>query len=120
MAIYTVGQRVRRVRTGQTGNMAELFPIPLGSQGTVRVPVSAASFGNTSFTIVDWDLAFGEDWSEVRTDTLAPLTDPKADEFIESIKTLKPYEEPKVPAKVVSFSDLVDDALRLINVKPRQ
>jgi len=27
---------------------------------------------------------------------LAPLTDPKADEFIENIKRLKPYEEPKV------------------------
>ena len=28
--------------------------------------------------------------------SLAPLTDPKADEFIDSIKKLKPYEEPKV------------------------
>jgi hypothetical protein len=27
---------------------------------------------------------------------LAPLTDPKADAFVESIKKLKPYEEPKV------------------------
>ena len=29
---------------------------------------------------------------------LAPLTDPKADEFIERIKNLKPYEEPLVPS----------------------
>jgi hypothetical protein len=29
-------------------------------------------------------------------EALAPLTDPKADAFIEGIKKLKPYEEPKV------------------------
>lgn len=32
---------------------------------------------------------------------LAPLTDPKADAFLERIRKLKPYDEPKVePAKV--------------------
>lgn len=31
---------------------------------------------------------------------LAPLTDPKADEFMERIKNLKPYEEPVAPAVV--------------------
>lgn len=34
---------------------------------------------------------------------LAPLEDPKVEQFIESIKRLKPYEEPKVPERHVAL-----------------
>lgn len=88
--IFRAGQRVRRVRSG--GEDPSLHLIPLGATGTV----ASASFviGITEFVHVNWDVALPEDFGYVFPWTLAPLTDPKADEFIESLKKLS--EEPLI------------------------
>jgi hypothetical protein len=43
---------------------------------------------------------------------LAPLTDPKADEFIERVKKWKPEPEIVAPKHVTTYSDLVNEVLR--------
>lgn len=87
MATFKVGDRVKFVRHAHYTN-----PIPLGTTGTVierlrltiddevSVLVDAAHDGGTRER-------YAKPWQ------LAPLTDPKADAFLEKMRKLKPYEE---------------------------
>lgn len=102
MAIFRVGQRVRF--TGKTSDF-------LGGLG---LQVKAGDCG----TIIHKDPRGWRDWSVqfdglprwVGADNwqLAPLTDPKADEFIESVKKWGPlHEEPK---RIETLGDLLRHA----------
>jgi hypothetical protein len=62
---------------------------------------SAAGCANDCSVLVDgYDArlsGYSHETVGFKFDALAPLTDPKADAFVESIKRLKPYEEPTAP-----------------------
>ena len=89
MSAFKVGQRVKRISR-------YCFDIPVGSTGTISGYHHMPGCIN-----VDWDngsinLDFGQG---VAIHTLAPLTDPKADEFIERMRNpmplrAVPYLEP--------------------------
>ena len=75
-------------RTGGVGREAVIVAIP--SRQDLRRFRNAPPLEQTCDIVVD-----GEEWFAA-TYYLAPLTDPKADEFIERVKSWKPYIEPKV------------------------
>ena len=81
MATFHVGQRVKRIGEG-------MF-IPLGSEGTIISPVYDG--------LCQWRVAFDglHEWNCVQ-ENLAPLTDPKADEFIERIKKQVQFEKERL------------------------
>ena len=81
MATFKVGRRVKRVAQGPG-----LLPIPLGTTGTV-IGDDGFMFGQ-HWTRVQWDIDLAPDYCSVFTDTLAPLTDPSADAFIDRLKKL--------------------------------
>lgn len=87
MATFKVGQRVKRVSHPTTS--ANDTPMPIGATGTVLRPVDAVGCVRVR---ADSD---GLSWGCMAY-TLAPLTDPGADAFIERIKKLKVYDEPLV------------------------
>lgn len=89
MATFRVGQRVKYV--------SGILPRhPIGSEGTVvAVPAIELQSGDGGVS-VKFDSDHAPGYSHVRSSSVVPLTDPKADAFIESLKKLKPYEEPKV------------------------
>jgi hypothetical protein len=91
MAMFKVGQRVKVVgHVLEPGNMDFR-----GLCGTVLGHESDYNLGLTVVVELDGKRSFGGYC--FAPEELAPLTDPKADEFIESIKKLKPlHEEPKV------------------------
>jgi hypothetical protein len=103
VATFKVRQRVRIVAPDSEF---------VGREGTVtRICVSEPLMFNDTWTrepivycvCVDgygaWDHESGMELGYKPSD-LSPLTDPGADAFIERIKKLKPYDEPKVePAK---------------------
>ena len=89
MAAFRIGQRVRIVSaTPPEGNKY------IGMQGVIVGPYWGGR---------DWVVEFGRFMHQPTnlppsqgcffTHDLAPLTDPKADQFIENIKRLKPYED---------------------------
>lgn len=102
MSTYKVGQRVRIVYEdsdccGQTGVIWAI------DTTTPWHPDDSKT--NPPGYLIDIDgwgrYAEDGDLLAFEAHELAPLTDPAADAFIESIKRLKPYEEPKVaPARV--------------------
>ncbi len=87
MSAFKVGQRVRVV--GQDEGSVTWWGCVRGREATIV----AIPFENR-----DCGIEIEGDTRTWRADfhRLAPLTDPKADAFIESIKKLKPYEEPVV------------------------
>lgn len=90
--IYKVGQRVKRVKTGPSGGLYEL---PLGSVGTITHDAGGA------FVAVDWDNhpdlnSPDAGWCRY---SLAPLTDPLAEQFIQSVKSWGPLEKEDLPAE---------------------
>lgn len=93
MATFRVGQRVKRIREAALNGR-----IPIGCEGAV------AAHDGGSWVDVHWDThvggaGIGGSWSTPR-EYVAPLTDPKADEFIERIKKMKVYDEPTVKTRV--------------------
>ncbi len=111
MANFKVGQRVRRIAGGAEPTIKDATPsLPLGAEGTVvwgpgRIcPCNAPGLEYIGYVVV-YDLYPSGRRSADACDngyaaepyTIAPLTDPLADAFIERIKNLKPYEEPVAP-----------------------
>lgn len=99
MSVYRVGQRVRYVGT--------LIPRLAGAEGTVAtVPYpSYVRPGEFCYVCVfpgSGANFSGPDTAECYGSSLAPLSDPKADEFIERIKNMKPYQEPVVTKERVA------------------
>jgi hypothetical protein len=91
MATFKVGQRVRYTS-------GHLEKVPLHAEGVV---VAAGVGGGAEFCDCDFPGAQADfnnvpGRARVHHTSIVPLTDPKADAFIESIKRLKPYEKPKV------------------------
>lgn len=90
---YKVGQRVRVVHAIETkligleGVIVRFDDLPPKPESCwiVRLPVSFSAPGRLA----------DDEWC-FRPCDIAPLTDPKAEAFLESIKRLKPYEEPLV------------------------
>ena len=109
MANFKVGQRVRVIANhgDKVGDMI------VGHEGMLVRRKSEWWCGDRCFPV--WIVSvptapFSDPLSNLRPDEwacmdeeLAPLTDPKADAFLESIRKLKPYEEPKVPYHVGPF-----------------
>ena len=97
MATFRVGQRVKRVGDPMPGDpvgYASNTCMPLGATGIVTRLSTETTWVRNDVTNKEWPCFHH---------TLAPLTDPKADAFIESIKQMKPYSEPTIrefPAKV--------------------
>lgn len=95
MAAFKVGQRVRFVKTDNPA-LADL----VGREATI-VSIPAWSSGDCSITI---DGALGRTYGGFLPSFatlfthIAPLTDPKADEFIERIKKLGNEPMPLSPA----------------------
>jgi hypothetical protein len=93
MAQFRVNQRVRIVR-------ADHFKRFIGLAATIVRPSPISDqFGLGEVWWLDVDghgEATGEACHTFQAYKLAPLEDPKADEFIERIKKLKPYDEPLV------------------------
>lgn len=92
MTTFRVGQRVRIVNHRDR-------PKFLNKEATVAaIPGVNAAFPDHYGLYVDGippvDCHMGMWWAS--SEYLAPLTDPAADAFLESIKKLKPYEEPLV------------------------
>ena len=118
MATFKVGQRVKIVSLagwdpGETGGP------PLGAEGIVvevdcgcwRYIVDMPGYLHQP-TDMEQQTHWGFDGPE-----LAPLTDPGADAFLERIRKLKPYDEPKVEhewetKKLVPASTITDDDAR--------
>jgi hypothetical protein len=94
MATFKVGQRVKRVVDPMTDPVLLRTDVPLGSTGVVN------GLDRDGDCFVMWDHAGQQ--RLVFASTIAPLTDSKADAFIESLKRLKPYEEPVAPRKVIA------------------
>lgn len=89
--MFKVGQRVRKVAVSTWGERL----VPIGATGTIvgidpdhdydwRVEYDGYK------PLRPWRTFYAYSWM------LAPLTDPGADAFIERIKKLKPYDEPRV------------------------
>jgi hypothetical protein len=92
MATFKVGQRVKKIanRSRLDPSWDECLDVPMNAEGVVKEVQNM--YGEVT-VVFDFD---GKR-SSMPAYTLAPLTDPKADEFIESIRKLKPlHEEPKV------------------------
>lgn len=99
MATFKVGDRVRvialrpvtfrtRVRVGMQGRIVQAGPVETWGGHMAEWAVDLDDVWQELFGLDSWELA--------------PLTDPKADEFIERIKKLKPYDEPTVRPRVPS------------------
>jgi hypothetical protein len=88
MATFKVGQRVKRI-----GGCARAFYpcAPAEVQGTILKAIESPHHDRELL----WKVAFdnGNSWCCV-SESLAPLTDPKAEQFIESLKKLAPLDEP--------------------------
>lgn len=93
MAIFRVGQRVRII-SAEPGSDADRDGI-VGREGTITSIPGVTLFGtphDCSLEIEGYEYTLNSDFRQ-----LAPLTDPKADEFIERVKGWGPlHEEPKV------------------------
>jgi hypothetical protein len=88
MAKFRVGQKVRLIAY-KAGDLRE---VPLRAEGVIVKRGTLTATGPCDFS-VDF-AAFGK--RGCNACQLAPLTDPKADAFLESMRKMKPYEEPTV------------------------
>jgi len=88
MATFKVGQRVKAVRALGIANV-----VGINAEGVINEPLDQYTISPGLRYGVLWDN--GEE-SYSRPESLVPLADPEAEQFIESIKKLKPYEEPTV------------------------
>ena len=98
MATFRVNQRVKKIANIRREDVIQRpsrpKEIPIGSIGTI------IDFNERGPVVLYDDAAFHSDspsggWT-VRTYMIVPLTDPKADEFIESIKKLSsPTKNPR-------------------------
>ena len=78
MATYRVGQRVKRIRSSAYG-------VPVGAEGTV-IAYPGGKNDKVEYSVdIAWDNPTYERIG-VWVDTIAPLTDPGADEFIENME----------------------------------
>jgi hypothetical protein len=101
MATFKVGQRVRKVAYRQLLHEPHAVVVPIGAEGVIR----GFYDGFGGLWLVEYpgyspsrhhiECGFGPYFYN-EAQQLTPLTDPHADAFIEGIKKLKPYEEPKV------------------------
>lgn len=104
MATFSMGQRVRMLPTidndwGDEGTVTGFYYGPWDAPRFEGYCVMVKADHHRS-----GDPRWDNDWCCHPRD-LAPLTDPKAERFIESIKKLKPYEEPKVVTKPAVHTD---------------
>lgn len=92
MANFKVGQRVRKVRM----NPPRLQVIPLGTEGVIVAERDAdGEYGvRWNCDMAGFGFLYASSWM------LAPLTDPKADAFIESLKKLAREPQPAAPVDV--------------------
>lgn len=112
MATFKVGQRVKKIAKHDGGGKAFQWPIrvPLGALGTVIKGLSLVEPINGLRPELVYTVAFdgihsgyGLGGYSCAPHTLAPLTDPKADEFIERVKKWKPEPEPvAAPNKTIT------------------
>lgn len=107
---YKVGDRVKKIASNGEG----LVEIPLGTVGTI------AGSGISRTWKILWDgfpdsqSREGKGWSAYSYQ-LAPLTDPKADAFLEGIRKWKPYEEPK---HIEEFGTFTRETWERLKAKP--
>ena len=85
MATFKMGQRVKLARCSPG------FERNIGATGVIAA--LGITWCNHPGAIVNWDDGAHGYWERLMY--LEPLTDPAADAFVESIKKMKPYEEPK-------------------------
>jgi hypothetical protein len=94
MATFKAGQKVKRVRDPLGGaDSAADTTMPIGATGTVLGGAIGSMIG------VQPDSGAMEWYCDPAS--LEPLTDPGADAFLERIRKLKPYDEPKVEPRVL-------------------
>lgn len=95
MAAFNVGQRVRIVESPPASWLGEWFMTQV-----LRLPEAPESIGCEGVIVgrytglaslwLHWEVAVGRDRLYCSSDGLRPLTDPKADAFIERVKSWKP------------------------------
>lgn len=104
MAVFKVGQRVRKVASMHKRDFSLIDPkspvrVPLGALGTV---MRLRDDGAYSVAFDNYKGIAGDTgWFRQMDYCLAPLTDPKADEFIERLKKLG--KEPRIVRDPVHF-----------------
>jgi len=104
MATFKVGQRVRVIRTKlhpetlwREATVIGALRIGLSSDGSnyMGYPIDIDGFGTVNR--LGGKIIAEPTW-------IAPLTDPAADAFLESIRKMKPYDEPKVEKLVAKIT----------------
>jgi len=105
MATYKPGQRVRIIACYPVGpdapNIGPDAPEVVGCEGTIVGPYIGPRGPWDYEMFVD---GYGRRLLCVQANEIVPL-DPPAQAFVESIKKLKPYEEPKVVTKPAVHTD---------------
>jgi hypothetical protein len=92
MATFKVGQRVKRIG----GCIDASYPAaPVGLEGTVLTAARQALGCTPGTLILDVRFDDGREWACV-PHSLAPLTDPAADAFVERIKRMEREPAPRV------------------------
>ena len=86
MATFRVGDKVRKIAPPIDG----VNHVPMGAEGVITGPGLPMSTGVTYYEASFGPRLTGMNMAEFQ---LAPLTDPKADEFIERVKKWKPEPE---------------------------
>lgn len=104
MATFKVGQRVKKI--AHDPERMHRMLVPVGASGVIL----AASSWHPDAWVVDFPGCASTDpyWVNfhLMSFQIAPLTDPKADAFLESIRKMKPlHEEPK---RATTYGELVD------------
>jgi hypothetical protein len=103
MAQFRVGQRVKVLPTQRS---------PWSDEGTVTGICPDDPMGHTVLVRCDNHPTFDE-WDAwfCHPDDVRPITDPGADAFIERVKKLKPYDEPKVERYQREYEEALSDAM---------
>ncbi len=107
MANFKVGQRVRI-----SPDMKYCIPKcrPLVGAETVITSERFEEFGEVGYRTAATDTI--PNCIGVQEQYLIPLSDPKADEFIERIRKMKPYDEPVAPKHEGNRLVTLDEMLR--------
>lgn len=106
MATFKVGQRVRVVTPGCCPEAFRKEATILSLPGSHPNPGFRDCYGvNVDGLEPPFFAALGRYWGAAYC--FEPLTDPKADAFIERIKKLKPYDEPVVTEREREWDRLV-------------
>jgi hypothetical protein len=106
MAKFKAGDRVKKVAPPPDG----INDVPMGATGVVIGP----GVFSGDYYLVDFS-PVGLDNANMAAYQLAPLTDPKADAFIEQVKKWKPEPEtsrPCVDADALDSERAIERALR--------